>query len=405
MAQSSGLDRQSSPGARATKTELARSSNRTLIVLYAVACALFWASLYLYIPTLPVYAASRTSNLAMVGVVLSMYGLWQAVIRLPLGIMADWVGRRKPFIIAGIGFAALGALTMGRAQGIPGLIVGRAFTGFAASVWVLLVVAFSGLFPPEDAVRAAAILTSVNSVARMLATSITGTLNAAGGYPLAFYVAAGLAGMAMLVMLLVREPRREIAAPSFQQVGTLITRRDVLLPALLGVVLQYAVWASTFGFAQNLAQSLGATDVVLSLLMSMNIGLVFVGNLTTSAIVRRIGSRAMLALSFFFIALGLGLLALARGLPMVFAAQILLGLSSGVGYPVLMGLSIRYVDDKHRATAMGLFQSVYAVGMFGGPWISGILADAISIQPMFALTAVVCAVLGLTGTRLLRARQ
>jgi MFS family permease len=387
------------------QSESRTSSNRTLIVLYGIAVALFWASLYLYVPTLPVYAESRTTNLAMVGVVLSMYGLWQAVIRLPLGIMADWVGRRKPFIIAGIGFAALGALTMGRAQGIPGLIVGRAFTGFAASVWVLLVVAFSGLFPPEDAVRAAAILSAVNSVARMLATSVTGTLNAVGGYSLSFYLAAGMAGLAMIVMLFVREPRRDNGSPSFRQIGTLITRRDVLLPALLGVVAQYAVWASTFGFSQNLAQSLGASDVVLSLLMSMNIGLVFLGNLATSTIAKRIGSRALVAVSFVLVALGLGALAIARGLPMVFAGQILMGLSSGVGYPLLMGLSIRYVDDKQRATAMGLFQSVYAVGMFAGPWLSGILADAITIQPMFAATAVVCAVVGLGGTRLLGARE
>jgi MFS family permease len=387
------------------QTESSTSSNRTLIILYGAAVALFWASLYLYVPTLPVYAESRTTNLAMVGVVLSMYGLWQAVIRLPLGIMADWVGRRKPFIIAGIGFAALGALTMGRAQGIPGLIVGRAFTGFAASVWVLLVVAFSGLFPPEDAVRAAAILSAVNSVARMLATSVTGTLNAVGGYSLSFYLAAGMAGLAMIVMLFVREPRRDNGSPSFRQIGTLITRRDVLLPALLGVVAQYAVWASTFGFSQNLAQSLGASDVVLSLLMSMNIGLVFLGNLATSTIAKRIGSRALVAVSFVLVALGLGALAIARGLPMVFAGQILMGLSSGVGYPLLMGLSIRYVDDKQRATAMGLFQSVYAVGMFAGPWLSGILADAITIQPMFGATAVVCAVVGLGGTRLLGARE
>jgi MFS family permease len=387
------------------QTESSTSSSRTLIILYGAVVGLFWVSLYLYVPTLPTYAESKTTNLAMVGIVLSMYGLWQAVIRLPLGIVADWVGRRKPFIIGGIAFAALGALTMGLAQGIPGLIVGRAFTGFAASVWVLLVVAFSGLFPPEDAVRAAAILSSVSAVARMIATSVTGTLNSAGGYPLSYYVAAGVAGLAAGVMLFVREPRREIAAPSFKQVGTLITRRDVLVPALLGVVAQYAIWASTFGFSQNLAQSLGASDVVLSLLMSMNIGLVFLGNLATSTIVRRIGSRALVALSFVFLALGLGALAIARGLPLIFAGQILMGLASGVGYPVLMGLSIRYVDDKQRATAMGLFQSVYAVGMFAGPWLSGILADAVTIQPMFAATGVACAVLGLTGTRLLGARE
>ena len=81
-----------------------------------------------------------------------------------------------------------------------------------------------------------------------------------------------------------------------------------------------------------------------------------------------------------------------------------MGLASGVGYPVLMGLTIRYVDDAQRATAMGLYQSVYAIGMFSGPWLSGIFADAVGIQPMFVVTGGVCLVLGLIGTRLLQVR-
>jgi MFS family permease len=41
---------------------------------------------------------------------------------------------------------------------------------------------------------------------------------------------------------------------------------------------------------------------------------------------------------------------------------------------------------------MGLHQSVYSIGMFAGPWLSGILADAIGLRPMFAVTAFTCLV-------------
>lgn len=387
------------------QTNTPTSSSRRLVTLYIAAVALYWASLYVYVPTLSVYVESKSANLAMVGVVLSMYGLWQAVIRLPLGIVADWFGRHKPFMIGGFAFAALGAVTMGIADGTPGLIVGRAFTGFAAGAWVLLVVGFSGLFPPEEAVRASALLSAINAVARMVATALTGTLTAVGGVSLPFFVAAGAAVLAMLVMLLMRESPRDHNPPTLRQIGSLITRRDVLVPSLLGVVAQYAIWASTFSFSQNLARDLGAGDVALSLLVSMNIGLVFLGNLATTALVRQIGARWLVALSFVLLALGLGALAVAQDLPLVFAGQILLGLASGVGYPVLMGLSIRYVDDNQRATAMGLFQSVYAIGMFSGPWLSGILADATGLQPMFGVTGLVCVTLGLVGTRLLEVRE
>ena len=390
-----------------TNTSPNRSSvgNRRLIGLYVAAVVFFWAALYIYVPTLSVYVESKTSTLASVGVVLSMYGLWQAIIRLPLGIAADWVGRRKPFIIGGFAFAGLGALIMGLSNGVGGLMVGRAFTGFAAGAWVLLVVAFSSLFAPEDAVRASAILSAINAVARVIVTSVTGSLNLMGGYPLSFFVAVVMAGLAILAMLFVKEPRREVKRSSFRQVGALISRRDVLMPALLGIVAQYAIWSSTFGFTTNLAKNMGATDVVLSLLVSMNLAVVFLGNLAMSAVAKKFGERRMVALSFVFVALGLGSLAVAKGMTMVFVGQILMGLASGVGYPVLMGLSIRYVDESERATAMGLYQSVYAIGMFSGPTLSGILADQIGIQPMFVITAVVCLVLGLIGTRLLRGRE
>ena len=54
---------------------------------------------------------------------------------------------------------------------------------------------------------------------------------------------------------------------------------------------------------------------------------------------------------------------------------------------------------------MGLHQAVYAVGMFGGPAVSGRLADAVGIRPMFGVTAFVCLALALFITRWLTDRR
>jgi DHA1 family multidrug resistance protein-like MFS transporter len=68
-----------------------------------------------------------------------------------------------------------------------------------------------------------------------------------------------------------------------------------------------------------------------------------------------------------------------------------------------MGLSIQQVADAERTTAMGLHQAVYAIGMFGGPWLSGLLADAMGIRSTFGMTAFLCLVLGLFVTHRLAA--
>jgi MFS family permease len=389
-----------STAAPALPASATRISNRRLaIALDGVVVFLYWMSLYLYVPTLPTYTKSKTDDLALVGIVLSMYGLWQAVIRLPLGIAADWLGWRKPFIVIGLAFAGSGAWLMGAATSVNGILVGRAVTGLGAGTWVPLVAVFSSLFPAQDAVRATAILHLVGQLGRILATSLTGSLNEVGGYPLAFFLAAGAAALAIIIALPTPEQRRSPQRPSVGHLGRLITRADVLLPALLALVSQYANWAATFGFLPVLADQLGATGVTQSLMVSTNIGMLIVGNLMATTIVRRIGAQRLVYLSFFLLSLGISLAALAPSLPLLFVAQVCIGLAQGIGSPVLMGMSIRYVGDGERTTAMGLHQAVYAIGMFAGPGLSGVLADSIGIRPMFAVTALACLVLGFLGTR------
>jgi MFS family permease len=357
--------------------------------LYVAFALLYWISLYLYVPTLPTYVQSKSESLALVGAVLAQYGLWQGVIRLPLGIAADWLGRRLPFILGGIVLTGLGAWVMGAAEDALGLGIGRAITGLAAGTWVPLIVAFSSLFPPKEAVRATSILVFVQSVGRVMATSVTGSLNLLGGYSLAFYLAAGFAALALLILLPAREGLKPVKPPTLGGIRRLATRRDVLVPALLAAVNQYVNWGIAFGFLPIVAQELGASGVALSLLMSLHLGLLAVGSMLSAAIVRRTGARRLVLLAILLVSTGLGLAALVPSLPSIFAAQACLGLGHGMSYPNLMGMSIREVADRERTTAMGLHQAVYAIGMFAGPWLSGELADAMNIRPMFGATAFV----------------
>jgi MFS family permease len=353
------------------------------------------------VPTLSIYAQTKTDNLAMVGVVIAQYGLWQALIRLPLGITSDWLGRRKPFIIAGILLAGLGAWVMGTSTTIDGLIIGRAITGLAAGAWVPMIVAFSGLFPPKETVRATAILSLVNSIAMMLATGLTGVFNSLGGYALAFYVSVGVAALTLVIFLTVPEQRQPSVTRSLKNTLKLILRKDVLLPSLLNTLVQYSIFATTFGFLPILAKQLGASGIENSFMVSMNIAVVMLGNLLVNYMVKKVGTRPMTYAGFILIACGLLTAGVAHSLAVVYISQFLIGLGNGIGYPLLMGMSIEKVESNERSTAMGLHQAVYGIGMFAGPWFSGLLANAVGIRWMFAVTAAGLLILGIIGTRFL----
>jgi MFS family permease len=205
----------------------------------------------------------------------------------------------------------------------------------------------------------------------------------------------------MIILLPAPEKTHPPRRPSLKETGRLVVRRDVLLPSLISAISQYAIWAIPFGFLPILAKELGGTDVTQSLLVSLEVSVETLGSLVAAAIARRIGARRLVQISFVTMAAGIVGAALAPSLPLIYVAAFFIGLSLGVSYPVLMGLSIRDVEEASRTTAMGLHQSVYAGGMFAGPWLSGILADAIGLRPMFGVTAGACLLLGLTLLRLL----
>jgi predicted MFS family arabinose efflux permease len=195
----------------------------------------------------------------------------------------------------------------------------------------------------------------------------------------------------------IHPPRRA----SLTSIGRLVTRKDVLLPSLLAAVLQYVVWAVTFSFMPILAERLGATDITQSVLMSLHSGLVALGSFAATAIVKRLGTPGLVYATFLLLSAGTAMTALAPSLHLVFFAQFFLAVARGLGYPVLMGMSIQDVADAQRTTAMGLHQSVYAIGMFAGPWLGGVLADAVGIRPMLGVTAAGCLMVSLFLIRLL----
>ena len=381
-----------------------RFFTRTTAVTVAVFC--YWLALYLYGSTLPIYVQGKVGNLALTGTVLSMYGLWQFIVRLPVGIAADWAGRRKPFIVVGLAIVAAGAWGLGQAQDAGGLTLARALVGVGAATWVPLLVFFSSLYPPEQAFRATGLVTLVGTVARMLGTGANGPINAiSGGYELAFDLAAFAGAVAIGIMLFIPEKRQPARVPAPRRLLALFLRPEVLGPALLNMALHYGDWSSTYSFIPILARQYGASDVIISTLTSVNLGVVALGNFTVTWLGARLRFWPMLTLSFVLVASGLGLAALAPALAVVIVAQLMIGVGFGIAYPVLLGACIRNVDSSERTTAMGLNQAVYAAGMFIVPWLSGILANGLGVQPMFGITAGVVLVAGVGGVRILQTRM
>ncbi len=345
----------------------------------------FWYSHYVYMPILPEYVRLRTAGFTQVGIVLAMYGFWQVVARLPIGMLTDRLGRRKPFILSGIVLAGVGALLLAAADSFPLLVVGRSLIGLSMWAWVLQVVFYGALFNKEQLIRAGSILTLSSSFAKLAGTFTSSFLSRYEESVIIFAAAAVASLFAFSLMVPVSERRRTEDGSMLSRLRIAVRSKKVWLVSLLGGINQFLNFGITFGFFPIIAAMMGADAAMKGYLLSCNIVFLILGNLGVTYFGKRRSVFLILVLSYLFFSFSVIATPLAPSLAVLFPLQALLGLAHGLGYPVLIALCMEDIPDKARASAMGLHQSVYAVGMFLGPWAAGVLADHAGVYAAFGI--------------------
>ena len=189
----------------------------------------------------------------MVGAVIASYAIAQLLLRAPLGIWADVLGRRKPFVVAGLLISTAGALALAAAPSPWFLFAGRALTGVAAATWVISSVFFASYFPPERSARAIGIISFVNSTAMVVATSAGGQLAELWGPKSVFFIGAALGILGALLLMPVTEPAvprsHTVSRASFLRIGA---HPVVLMASLMSVLVHFAGAATISSFTLGL---------------------------------------------------------------------------------------------------------------------------------------------------------
>ncbi len=141
---------------------------------------------------LPVFApyAEHLPNVTplLVGVAIGVYGLAQAVLQIPLGLLSDHIGR-KAVITGGLLVFALGSVVAALSHSIEGIIIGRAIQG-AGAISAALMALTADLTREEHRTKAMAIIGMSIGFAFMTAMIIGPMLNQWIGVPGIFWFIA-----------------------------------------------------------------------------------------------------------------------------------------------------------------------------------------------------------------------
>lgn len=88
--------------------------------------------LFLILPVFALYAKDLPGATPMtIGLAIGAYGLTQALLQIPFGMLSDRIGR-KPVILGGLILFAVGSVIAANANGIHGIILGRVIQGSGA---------------------------------------------------------------------------------------------------------------------------------------------------------------------------------------------------------------------------------------------------------------------------------
>ncbi|WP_312518341.1 MFS transporter [Anaerospora sp.] len=355
----------------------------------------FWFSMYTYVPTLGPYAKQLGASYDMVGLIIGSYGFTQLILRIPMGVISDAWGSRKTFVIGGILVAALSGMGMWLVPTVGALLLFRALAGAAASTWVDYTVLYASYFPGSEAPKAIGFINAVNNLGQVAAMLAGGYVAQSMGMEAPFILSAVFGGIGIILSLFVQDKRLKP-----KKVNTLVLQealhdKNLLRLSALAVILQIVTYVTVFGFLPMAALVLGASSFELGLLTTITmVPSIFSSAMSGSFFRKHFGERATLVAGMFIMSATCAVIPFISSLELLYFSQALGGFGRGLVFPLLMGLSIKNFATDKRSTAMGVFQAIYGLGMFGGPVLAGVLSSNFGLAAGFLVTGII----GLTGT-------
>ncbi len=354
--------------------------------------------LFMLLPVLALYAADfEHSSPTLIGLALGVYGLSQALLQIPFGMLSDRIGR-KPVIYAGLVLFGLGSLVAATSVSIWGVILGRALQGSGAIASTILAL-LSDLTRDEQRTKAMAFIGMSIGLTFAAALLIGPFIAVSYGIRGIFWLTAllalgGMAVMAWLVPAVTQSSRFNgdtSAAMGF--VRRVLSDRELLRLNVGIFSLHFILTASFVALPLMLRDTLHLEVqqhawVYLSILGGSFIAMVPL--LVYAERRKKVVQVFLLAIALLTLAALMMALWGSRG-EVLLAAMFVFFMAFNLLEANLPSLVSKKAFPAGKGTAMGVYSTFQFMGAFLGGSIGGWMMGALGSSGVFAVCAVITA--------------
>ncbi|MDP2726042.1 MAG: MFS transporter [Dehalococcoidia bacterium] len=370
----------------------ARSGERlftaNFILLWAASFTTF-ASFHILLPIFPLYIVSIGGTESQTGLVIGVLTITSVLTRPWIGLETDRLGKKR-ILLWGTLALVIAAFSYTLAATLVLLLLLRLFHGIAwAATTTPANALVADIAPVSRMGEAMGYFGTASNLAMAVGPLLGVALVSAFSFNSVFLVASGLALAALAIITRIREPGR--IAPAVSSPNMAPAR-----PASQDLIYRPAIFPSftiftmtlTFGslvtflpllaFRNNVNPGIFFTVYAIFLIISRPLG----GKLADLA-----GRNAAVIPGMVALALGIGLLAFARDLPLFLLAGALNGIGFSFVNPALMAMTVDRAAPESRGAAMGTFSAAFDLGIGLGAILFGLLLERTSFEVLYLTSA------------------
>ena len=356
---------------------------------YVILGSLFWwFSLYIYVPVLPIYSKDLGSSLQFIGIIVGSYALGQILFRIPIGYLSDRLKSRKLFsVFSGI-VSFLGSAYLFISNNPNEVLIGRTITGVAAAGWVAISVYYSSFFPRNERFKSSTIILSSNMLSVFLGTFLSGYISDLISIKTCFLLSMVAAILSSILFLFSKEKPFDAKSQfSTIQFINLLRNKLLIYLCLIGIFIQFITFSINFSYFPIYLNKLSFSDSIVGNLVAFYTLASFIGTISSPRLIKRFGLWRIFIYSAILIGLTTLITPLFENLFLLIFLRLIGGIGGGIIFSSCMSSIVRGFQENYQASAMGIFQAVYAIGMFLGPILSGVIGSNINLESVFIFSS------------------